>query len=77
MNSGGIPKPHQLGGTDPDIADANRSVVSLIDSSDVDGLAGVGVDCALVTPNVLGGTTVSAPAAAVAAHGAVTTSDPG
>ena len=54
MNSGGIPKPHQLGGTDPDIADANRSVESLIDSSDVDGLADIGVDCTLVTPNVLG-----------------------
>ena len=77
MNSGGIPKPHQLGGTDHDIADANRSVVSLIDSSDVDGLVGIGVDCTLVTPNVLRGMVVSAPAAAVAADGAVTNSDPG
>jgi len=76
MNSGGIPKPHQLGGTDLNIADANRSVVSLIDSSDVDVLAGIGVDCALGTPNVLGGTVVSAPAAAVEADGAVTTGDP-
>jgi len=59
MNSGGILKPHQLGGTDPDIVDTNRSVVSLVDSSDVDGLASIGVDCALVTPNVLGGTTFS------------------
>ena len=75
MNSEGIPKPHQLGGTDPDIADANRSVVSFIDSSDVDGLVGISVDCALVTPNVLGGTAVSAPAAAVAADGAMTTRD--
>ena len=50
---------------------------SLIDSSDVDGLVGIGVDCALVTPNVLGGTVVSVPAAAVAADGAVTTGDPG
>ena len=58
MNSGGIPKPHQLGGTDPDIADASRSVVSLICSSDVEGLVVIGVDCALVTPNVLGGTVV-------------------
>jgi len=77
MNSRGIPKPHQLGGTDPDIADANKSVVSLIDSSDVDGLVVIGVDCTLVTPNVLGGTVVSVPAAAVAADGAVTTGDPG
>jgi hypothetical protein len=77
MNSGGRPKPHQLGGTDPDIADANRSLASLVDSSDVDGLVGIDVDCALVTPNVLGGTTVSVPAAAVAANGAVTTGDPG
>jgi len=75
--SGGIPKPHQLGGTDPDIDDANRSVVSLIDSSDVDGLDGIGVDCALETPSVLGGTVVFVPAAAVAADGAVTTGDPG
>jgi len=77
VNSGGIPKPHQLGGgTCPDIADANKSVVSLIDSSDVDGLVVIGIDCALVTPNVLGGTAVSVPAAAVAADGAVTTGDP-
>jgi len=75
--SGGIPKPHQLGGTDPDIADANKSVVSLIDSSDVDGLDDIGVDCALVTPIVLGGTVVSALAAAVATDVAVTTGDPG
>ena len=56
--SGGIPKPDQLGGTDPDIADANRSVVSLIDSSNVDGLDGIGMDCALETPSVLGGVVV-------------------
>jgi len=74
--SGGIPKPHQLGGTDPDIADANRSVVSLIDSFDVDGLDGIGMDCALETPSVLGGVVVFVPAA-VAADGAVTTGDPG
>ena len=78
VNSGGIPKPHQLGGgTGPDIADANRSVVSLICPSEVDGLVFIGVDCALVTPNVLGGTAVSVPVAAVAADGAVTTGDPG
>ena len=76
--SEGIPKPHQLGGgTGPDIADANRSVVSLICSSEVDGLVVIGIDCALVTPNVLGGTGISGPAAAVAADGAVTTGDPG
>jgi len=75
--SGGIPKPHQLGGIDPDIADANRSVVSLIDSSDVDGLDGISMDCALETPSVLGGVVVSVPAVAVAADGAVTTGDPG
>jgi len=77
MNFGGIPKPHRLGGTDPNIADASRSVVSLIDSSDVDVLASIGVDCALVTPNVLGGTVVYVPAAVAAADGAVTTGDPG
>jgi len=73
-----MPKPHQLGGgTGPDITDANRSVVSLICSSEVDGLVIIGIDCALVTPIVLGGTVVCAPAAAVAADGAVTTGDPG
>ena len=77
MNSGGIPKPHQLGGADPNIANANRSIMSLICSSEVDGLVVIGVDCALVTPNVLGGIAISAPAAAVAADGAVTTGDPG
>jgi len=77
MNSGCIPKPHQLGGTDPDIADANRSVVSLVDSFDVGGLVVISVVCALVTPNVLGGTAVSVPPAAIAADGAVTTGDPG
>jgi len=75
--SGGIPKPHQLGGgTGPDIVDANRSVVSLI-CSEVGGFVVIGIDCALVTPNVLGGTGMSVPAAAVAADGAVTTGDPG
>ena len=74
--SGGIPKPHQLRGADPNIADANRSVLSLIDSSDVDGLDGIGVDCALETPSVLGGVVVYVPAAAVAADRAVTTGDP-
>jgi len=66
-----------LGGTDPDIADAKRSVVSLICSSEVDGLVVIGVDYTLVTPNVLGGMVVSIPAAAVAADGAMTTGDPG
>jgi len=61
---------------DPEIADANRSVVTLICSSEVDGLVVIGVDCALVTPNVLGGTVVSVPAAAIAADGAMTTGDP-
>jgi len=75
--SEGILKPHQLGGTDPNIADANRSVVSLIDSSDVDGLDDIGMDCALETPSVHGGVVVSVPAAAVAADGAVTIGDPG
>ena len=76
--SGGIPKSHQLGGgTGPDIADANRSVVSLIYSSEVGGLVVIGMDYALVTPNVLGGTVVWVPAAVVAADGAVTTGDPG
>jgi len=49
----------------------------LIDSSDAGGLVVIGVDCALVTPNVLGGTVVSVPATAVTADGAVTTGDPG
>jgi len=61
-----------LGGTDPDIADANRSVASLICQSDVDGLVVIGVDCALVIPNVLGGEVASVPAMAVVADGAVT-----
>ena len=69
--------PQLGGGTGPNIANANRSVVSLICSSEVGGLVVIGVDCALVTPNVLGGTGISAPAAAVAADGAVTTGDPG
>jgi len=78
VNSGGIPKAHQLGGgTGPDIADVNRSVVTLICPSEVGGLVVIGVDCAVVTPNVLGGTAVSVPAVAVAADGAVTTGDPG
>jgi len=76
--SGGIPKPHQLGGeTGLDIADANRSVVSLICSSEVGGLVVIGIDWALVTPNVLGGTVVCVPSAVVAAGGAMTTGDPG
>jgi len=76
--SEGIPKPHQLGGgTGPDIIDANRSVVNLIYSSEVGGLVVIGIDCALVTPIVLGGTGISVPTAAVAADGAVTTGDPG
>ena len=57
------------------MADANRSVASLICPSDVDGLAIVDVDCTSVTPNVLGGEVVSTPAAAVVADGAVTTGD--
>jgi len=50
--------------------------VSLIYSSEVGGLVVIGVDCALVTPNLLGGTGIFVPAAAVAADGAVTTGDP-
>jgi len=65
------------GGTSADIADANKSVVSLICSSEVGGLVVIGVDCALVTPNVLGGTVVCVPTAAVVADGAVTIGDPG
>ena len=72
-----MPKPQQLGAADPDIADANRSVVSLINSFDVDGLDGISMDCALETPSMLGGAVVSVPAAAVAADGAVTTGNPG
>ena len=75
-NYRGKPKPHQLGGPDPDIADANRSVVSLIESSDVDGWDGIGMVCALETPSVLGGVVASVSAATVAADGAVTTGDP-
>ena len=61
---------------DPDIADANRSMASLICSSEVDGLVVIGVDCTLVSPSVLGGAVVSVPAAAVVAEGVVTTGDP-
>jgi len=77
MNSGGIPYPHQLRGTDPDIADAKKSVASLTCPSDVDGLVIIGVDCALVIPNVLGGEVTSVPATAVVADGAVTDDAPG
>ena len=66
-----------MGGTVPDIADANRSVASLICPSDVDGLVVIGVDCALVIPNVLGGEVIYVPATAVVADGAVTNDDPG
>jgi len=66
-----------LGGTVPDIADANRSVASLICPPDVDGLVVIGVDYALVIPNVLGGEVASIPATAVVADGAVTNDDPG
>jgi len=66
-----------LGGTDPDIADANRSVASLICPFDVDGSVIIGVDYALVIPKVFGGEVTSIPAAAVVTDGAVTTSDPG
>jgi hypothetical protein len=54
------------------MADANRSVAILICPSDVDGLVVIGVDCALVIPNVLGGEVASIPATAVVADGAVT-----
>jgi len=76
MNFGGIPYPHQLGGIDPDIADANKSVASLTCPFDVDGLVVIGVDCALVIPNVLGGDVTSEPATAVVADGAITDDDP-
>jgi len=66
-----------LGGTVPDISDANKSVASLICPSDVDGLVVIGVDCALVIPSVLEGEVTSTPATAVVADGAVTTDDPG
>jgi len=75
--SGGLPYPHLLGGTNPDIADANRSVASLICPSDADGLVVNGVDCALVSPNVLGGEVASVPTTAVVADEAVTNDDPG
>jgi len=63
----GIPYPHQLGGTDPDITDANKSVASLTCPSDVDGLVVIGVDCALVIPNVHGGEVTFALATALVA----------
>ena len=72
-----MPKPHQLGGPGPDIADTNKSVASLICPPDVDGLEVIGVDCALVIPNVLGGEVASVPATAVVADGAVTNDDRG
>ena len=52
-------------------------MANLICSSDVDGLVAIGVDCALVIPNVLGGTVVSLSAVVVVADGAVNTGDPG
>jgi len=57
---------------DPDIADANRSMASLIYPSDVDGLVVIGVDCALVIPSVLGGEVASVPTTAVVADGVLT-----
>jgi len=53
------------------MADAIRSVASLICPSDVDGLVVIGVDCALVIPNVHGEEVASAPATTVLADGAV------
>ena len=65
-----------MGGIEPDIADANKSVPSLTCPSDVDGLVIISVDCALVIPNVLGGEVTSVPATAVVADGAVTDDAP-
>ena len=68
---------NQLGGrVNPDIADANISVVSLFCPPEVCGLV-IGTDCALVAPNVLGGTADCALAAVIVADGAVTSGDPG
>jgi len=80
---GGIPYPHKLGGTwqfwtiDPDIADADRSVLSRTRSSDVAGLVLIGVDCPLLIPNVLGGEVTFVPEMARGADGAVTDDKPG
>ena len=52
-------------------------MASLICLSDVDGLVVIGVDCALVIPNVLGGEVTFVPTMAVVADGAVTNDDPG
>ena len=52
-------------------------MASLIYTSDADGLVVIGVDCALVSPNVLGGEVASVPATAVVADGTVTNDDPG
>jgi len=65
------------GGVNPDIADANISVVSLFFPPEVCGLVVIGTDCALVAPNVLGGMADCALAAAIAADGAVTSGDVG
>jgi len=64
-----------LGGTVPDIADANRFVPSLFCPSEIDGSVVIGVDYALVIPNVLGGEVTSVPATAVVADGAMTNDD--
>ena len=51
-------------------------MASLICPSDVDGSVVIGVDCALVIPNVLGGEVASVLVMAVVADGAVTYDDP-
>jgi len=80
--SGGIPYPHQLGGTwqfwntDPNIADADRSVLSWTRPSDVAELVLIGVDCPLFIPNVLGGEVTFVPETAGGADGVVTDDKP-
>ena len=73
VNSGGIPYPHQLGGrVNPDIADANISVVSLCCPTEICGLVAIGIDSAPVVPDVLEGMADCALAFVKAADGAVT-----
>ena len=67
----------ELDNSDPDIADADRSVLSWTRPSDAAGLVFISVDCPLVIPNVLGGEVTSVPATAGGADGAVTDDNPG
>jgi len=82
-NSRGIPYPQQLGGTwqfwnrDPNIADADRSVLSWTRPPEVIRSDLIGVDCSLANPAVFGGDVTSVPATAEGTNGATTDDNPG